>query len=168
MASLFNLINSIKYQNLDNEFEDSNGCRMVSKMNKLTATKILNLRRLTNLFARSPMRCSIAELYSQDEFHAILTREKARADRNGHGFSLVTIEVSGKEDASSLIKYFQNKIRSSDEIGWFDHNTLGILLYNTSANGAWQFVNKNRKRPDDFFSMFKYSVYSYPNEWCAF
>jgi len=138
-------------------------------MNKLAAkTKFLNLRRFTNLFARSEMQCSIAGFYSQDEFQAILTREKARADRNGHGFSLVAIEVSRKEDASSLVKYFQNKIRSSDEIGWFDHNTLGILLYNTSANGAWQFVNKNRKRQDDFFSMYKYSVYSYPNEWCVF
>jgi hypothetical protein len=142
---------------------------MDSEMNKLAAkTKLLNVRRLRNLFARSEIQFAEEGFCSREEFQAILIREKARADRNGHGFSLVAIEVSRKEDVLSLVKYFQNKIRSSDEIGWFDNNTLGILLYNTSANGAWRFVNKNRKSPADFFSMFKYSIYSYPNKWCDF
>ena len=165
----FNSLNSTEYQNLLDEPEGSNEWGMDFEMNKLAAkTKLLNVRRLRNLFARKEMQFSDVVFSSREEFQAILTREKARADRNGHGFSLVAIEVSRKVDAFSLIKYFQNKIRRSDEIGWFDNKTLGILLYNTSANGAWQFVNKNSKSPADFFSMFKYSVYSYPNEWCDF
>lgn len=104
---------------------------------------------------------------SQEEFHSVLAREKARADRNGHGFSLVAVEISRKEDASMLVKKLQKKIRTADDIGWFDHNTLGILLYNTSAVGAWQFVNKNNKK-GEVFAKCQCSVYSYPNEWCGF
>jgi oligoribonuclease NrnB/cAMP/cGMP phosphodiesterase (DHH superfamily) len=140
-----------------------------SKMKKMTATpKLFNLRRITNLFERLTTQNSADCFYSKEEFHSILVREKARADRNGHGFSLVAIQVTRNEDISSVVKYLQKKIRAADEIGWFDHNTLGVLLYNTSANGAWQFVNKNRTETEDVCSLFKCSVYSYPNEWCAF
>lgn len=114
------------------------------------------------------MQNAVEGFCSQNEFHAILAREKARADRNGHGFSLVAFEVSGKEDISKLVKHLQNILRISDEIGWFANNTLGILLYNTSAVGAWQFVNKNKIKTDDIFSLYNCSVYSYPNDWCSF
>jgi len=130
--------------------------------------RLLNLKRITDLFERLTTQSSADCFYSQHEFHSILIREKARADRNGHGFSLVAIEVSTNEDISPLVKHLQKKIRTADEIGWFDRNTLGILLYNTSAVGAWQFVNKNRNKTEDVCSIFKCSVYSYPNEWCTF
>jgi len=130
--------------------------------------KAMKFKRIANLFERLTSERSNDFFYSEEVFHSILVREKARADRNGHGFSLVALEVSQNEDISPLVKKMQKKIRTSDEIGWFDHNTLGILLYNTSANGAWQFVDKNKNKPGDIFSICKYSVYSYPNEWCSF
>ena len=111
---------------------------------------------------------SVTGICSQEEFHAILIREKARADRNGHGFSLVAFELSEFEDTSNLVAQVKQRIRTTDEIGWFDHHTLGVFLYNTPAMGAWQFVNNSSGNKDDLFSTYKCNVYSYPNEWCNF
>ena len=128
----------------------------------------LNLGRPIELSVDFPVQNTQTEIYSQEEFHTILAREKARADRTGHGFSVVAIEVFSLHDITSFVKYLQQRIRASDDIGWFDDNKLGIFLFNTSALGASQFVNKCRENKGDDFSTFRSSVYSYPNEWCDF
>ena len=128
----------------------------------------LNLGRPIDLSVDFPVQNTQTEIYSQEEFHTILAREKARADRTGHGFSVVAIEVFSLHDITSFVKHLQQRIRASDDIGWFDDNKLGIFLFNTSALGASQFVNKCRENKGDDFSTFISSVYSYPNEWCDF
>jgi hypothetical protein len=137
-------------------------------MDGITANGLLHLSRITGLSKNLARQDSVADICSQEEFHSILVCEKARADRNGHGFSLVTIEVSNIDDTPSLTERLQHLIRTTDEIGWFDSNTLGVFLYNTPAFGAWQFVNNSKKKTGDVFPVTNCSVYSYPNEWCAF
>ena len=137
-------------------------------MDGISITGLLNLSRFTGLFKDLVGQDLVADICSQEEFHSILVREKARADRNGHGFSLVAIEVSNLDNTPSLTELFQQLIRTTDEIGWFDQNTLAVFLYNTSALGAWQFVNNSKKKTGDDFSISNCLVYSYPNEWCAF
>jgi len=137
-------------------------------MNGISITGLLQLSIFTGLSKDLAGQDLVADIFSQEEFHSILVREKARADRNGHGFSLVAIEVSNLEDNPSLTERFQQLIRTTDEIGWFDQNTLGVFLYNTSALVAWQFVNNSKKKTGDVFPITNCSVYSYPNEWCAF
>ena len=128
----------------------------------------LNLGRLIDLSVDFPVQNTLTDIYSQEEFHSILVREKARADRTGQGFSVVTIEVFSLHDVTSFVKHLQQRIRASDDIGWFDDNKLGIFLFNTAALGASQFVSKCREKTGDGFFSFKCSVYSYPNEWCDF
>ena len=128
----------------------------------------LNLGKLIDLSVDFPMQNTLTDIYSQEEFHSILVREKARADRTGQGFSVVTIEVFSLHDVTSFVKHLQQQIRASDDIGWFDDNKLGIFLFNTAALGASQFVDKCRENMGDSFSSFKCSIYSYPNEWCDF
>jgi hypothetical protein len=134
-------------------------------MDGIAVTRLLHLGRLKSHSDNPPMQNSVASIYSQKNFRLFLAREKARADRNGHGFSLVAIEISNLANIQTLVGRFQKLIRTTDEIGWFDHNTLGIFLYNTSAIGAWQFLNNTKKTDGDSIS--KYLVYSYPNEWCG-
>ena len=131
-------------------------------------TRLLDLSRLRVFFKDPARQNTLVGICSEEEFHSILVREKARADRNGHGFSLVAIEISKTDDTSFLIDRFQQLIRTTDEIGWFDSNTLGVFLYNTPAFGARQFVNNSEKKTGDDFSISNCLVYSYPNEWCAF
>jgi len=142
---------------------------MFLKMNGIAAgTRLLNLSRLGVFLKKQTMQDSVVGICSEEEFHSILKREKARADRNGHGFSLVAIEVQSPDALPLLADHLLKRIRNTDEIGWFDGNILGVFLYNTSALGAWQFVNNSRKKTGEGFSMSNCSVYSYPNEWCGF
>jgi hypothetical protein len=137
-------------------------------MDAISAIRVFDLGRDSFLHKEQAEANSVVEICSQEEFHDILVREKARADRNGHGFSLVAFETPDHEDFSSFVAKIKQRIRMTDEIGWFEHNTLGVFLYNTSAQGAWQFVNNNSEKRDDQFPAGKCSVYSYPNEWCTF
>ena len=137
-------------------------------MNAISAIRLLNVSR-HNFFPEEQVEENLTfEVYSKEEFHAILNCEKARADRNGHGFSIVSFESQDIEDIPSFIAHIKQRIRTTDEIGWFDHNTLGVFLYNTPARGAWQFVEKNSEKMDDQFYACRCSVFSYPNQWCAF
>ena len=45
----------------------------------------------------SPAICTQPGIYSVEQFRAALEREKARAERNGHGFSLAIIQTNGRE-----------------------------------------------------------------------
>ena len=138
-------------------------------MNGIAAgTRLLNLSRLGVFLKKQTMQDSVVGICSEEEFHSILKREKARADRNGHGFSLVAIEVQSPADLPILTEHLLKRIRTTDEIGWFADNTLGVFLYNTTALGAWQFVNNSKNKTCDDFSVSECSVYSYPNEWCGF
>jgi hypothetical protein len=130
--------------------------------------RLLDLSRLRVFFKDPTRQNTLVGICSEEEFHFILGREKARADRNGHGFSLVAIEVQSPADLPFLTEHLLKRIRTTDEIGWFADNTLGVFLYNTSALGAWQFVNNSSKNTGDDFSISECSVYSYPNEWCGF
>ena len=137
-------------------------------MNNISAIRHSNFSIPTELSEDRAEESLTVEICTREEFHEILVCEKARADRNGHGFSLVTFESPDFKDILSFIAQIKQRIRTTDEIGWFDHNILGIFLYNTPATGAWQFVKNSSEKKDDLFSACRCSVYSYPNEWCTF
>lgn len=137
-------------------------------MNAISAIRLQDVSSHNFFLEEQVEENSVAEICSKEEFYAILICEKARADRNGHGFSLVVFGSQDIEDIPSFITQIKQRIRTTDEIGWFDHNTLGVFLYNTPAVGAWQFVKKNNEKMDDRISACRCSVYSYPNEWCTF
>ena len=136
-------------------------------MNSIAAMRLPYLSNRADIFAGLEMQNVGVEVATLEDFHAILVREKARADRNGHGFSLVVYAALDQMDIPSFVDQVKQRLRTTDEIGWFDHNTLGVFLYNTPARGAWQFVNNSSEKKEDQFSTCKCSVYSYPNEWRA-
>ena len=131
------------------------------------ATEFTNWNSSAGLVEEADVENSAGDVCTQEEFHSILVREKARADRNGHGFSLVTVNMANHQNAPLIKEDFKQRIRLTDEIGWFDQNILGVFLYNTPALGAWQFVNKRNTKHDVLLTC-DCSVYSYPNEWCNF
>ena len=68
-------------------------------------------------------RKNLRNINSVEQFHTILEREKARAERNSHQFSLVLFEVKKVGGDISLLRYFarslSDRIRWTDEVGWF-------------------------------------------------
>jgi len=101
-------------------------------------------------------------------FRRVLERERARADRNGHGFSLVSFEI-GKRSGTDLVRRLQQVIstraRASDEIGWLDRKHLCVLLYNTPTEGAWDYVKCVRGALSVGRTAPECNVYTYPMAW---
>jgi len=127
---------------------------------------------MLNLFKRIRRMNTPAGIYSSDAFRVALERERARAERTGQMFSLVLFRIqngNGNERAllEHLGKVLVQKVRISDEIGWYDENRVGTLLPGTSAEGAWQFVDIVKKRIGYEESFLNCSVYSYPFQWIS-
>jgi len=98
-------------------------------------------------------------------FHATLAKERARADRNSHGFSLVSFKVGPLDYGTDTTKYFidqlKKQVRITDQIGWLDNYTIGVLLFNTPSAEASKFIERiQRIYPHKKF--FKYSISCYP------
>lgn len=107
-------------------------------------------------------------VYSVEQFHAILECEKARADRNAHQFSLVIFEISDAGGDTFQIHYFThllvNRVRESDETGWFDNKHIGVILPDTPNVGAQRFADTVCEVVKAKASVPKYTVYTYPSK----
>ncbi|MEJ2333317.1 MAG: sugar transferase [Desulfobulbaceae bacterium] len=106
-----------------------------------------------------------ATIKSAAVFHGVLAKERARVDRNSHVFSLVSFEVGPLDYGTDTTKYFidqlKKQIRITDEIGWLDSYTVGVLLFNSLSAEASKFIEKiQRIYPHKKF--FKYSISCYP------
>jgi lipopolysaccharide/colanic/teichoic acid biosynthesis glycosyltransferase len=84
-------------------------------------------------------------LCSSDQLHAILKRERALADRNGHRFSFVVFEVGDTPVADATIQHLTrmlvSRLRFTDEVGWLDRRQIGVVLPDTAADGAGKLIN---------------------------
>ena len=117
------------------------------------------------IFGRRKMNPEDDNIKTSAAFHATLAKERARADRNSHGFSLVSFKVGPLDYGTDTTKYFidqlKKQVRITDQIGWLDNYTIGVLLFNTPSAEASKFIERiQRIYPHKKF--FKYSISSYP------
>lgn len=111
----------------------------------------------------------VGRLQPPDEFSAAIRLEQARLDRNEHAFSLVVFEA-GDPNANAavtqaLVRSLSSRIRSTDEIGWFDDCHIGVLLPYTSRDGAQKFVDDISGAIGGGTLPPQYTIYSYPSDW---
>ena len=111
------------------------------------------------------MRPEDVSIKTTAEFHAILAKERARVDRNSHVISLVTFKVGPLDYGTDTTKYFldqlKKQIRITDEIGWLDSYTIGVLLFNALSEEATSFIEKIKPIFPQTKS-FTYSISTYP------
>ena len=112
---------------------------------------------------------SLASLPSPDQVERLISREVARAERNGLHFSLVLFRVRRggrlKLNERRLALTLLRRVRLTDEVGWFNEDHLCALLPDTSSEGARIFADSvcaqiARKGPRPLSSL-----YSYPFNW---
>jgi lipopolysaccharide/colanic/teichoic acid biosynthesis glycosyltransferase len=112
---------------------------------------------------------SFQSILTPEQMNIAIHRESARADRNTGEFALVLFRVRSRErgalSTARLAKTVLNRVRATDDVGWYDENHLGVLLPDTAANGAWRFADQicalaSRKAPRPLLS-----VYCYPTKW---
>lgn len=106
-------------------------------------------------------------IYSVEEFHALLERERARADRNSHEFSLLVFdrEQAAMDGVSMerLARAISRRVRSTDVVGWYKERDIGIFLPDTPAAGAWKLA-EDLCRPLVITSAPPFcKVYTYPS-----
>jgi lipopolysaccharide/colanic/teichoic acid biosynthesis glycosyltransferase len=91
----------------------------------------------------------LASLLSPDQFRNLLGRERARSDRTGEPFALLTLGLAPTPDPSAtacrLVKVLQKRLRVSDVAGWLDGQVC-VLLPDTGAEGAWTLADAVCKR----------------------
>ena len=117
------------------------------------------------LFIRGNEPRTLDGIRTAEEFRAIINRERARTNRNGHVFSLVVFDPLDEDNVCTrrLAEVLSHRVRTTDEIGWFDERRIGVVLPYTPSDAA-------RKVPDDVCQIIgpgavspSYSVYTYPS-----
>jgi lipopolysaccharide/colanic/teichoic acid biosynthesis glycosyltransferase len=124
---------------------------------------------IKSLFKRKKRMNASGVIHSPDSFRMILERERARAERTGHIFSLVIFSFNhGKGTDAVMLEQLGTvlvqKVRMSDELGWYDEGkSIGTLLPGTTANGAAQFIEILREKiGEEVESRLVSTVYTYP------
>lgn len=114
---------------------------------------------------------ALSSVQPQERFHAIIRCERARADRNEGQFSVVLFNVGDPDANSTRVQYLAhvlaNRIRSTDEAGWFDAHRIGVLLPETFAVGAWRLADDICQAIAAKATAPECTVYTYPPEWLS-
>ena len=108
------------------------------------------------------------EIYSEEEFRRIIDRERARADRTDHPFSLILLDLGftgGNHNKNGhLLQKIFPRMRRIDEIGWYAPQLIGIILPYTSERGAKRFAESLYQLFDRSMAECIFKVYTYDFE----
>lgn len=107
-------------------------------------------------------------IYSERELFEIIERERERANRHDHHFSLIVLDLDVPSTDYGTTRNFLDKItkrvRVIDEIGWYGPKRIGIVLPYTDADGAQEFSDSL----DDLFESSTpvsiCTIYTYPSD----
>ncbi len=86
-------------------------------------------------------------IHPTERFHDLVERERSRTDRTGVCFALVVFHLKGrKRDTYHTLYHLTNlllsRVRTSDEIGWFDRASLAVIMIGSGEAGAAIFAEK--------------------------
>ena len=124
----------------------------------------------SNILSDSRKDEDFSTLSSTEDFHAVIKREVARANRSNKKFSLIVFDIGSRNEDGSftnfLINFLSARVRLSDEVGWFNEKSIGVLLPDTSLEGAWKLAGEIRQKITLTISSPPCTVYLYPSpEW---
>jgi hypothetical protein len=106
--------------------------------------------------------------YPEKEFHALIEHERRRSDRTGARFSIIVFDISDSDTdmkrVDNLPSLLVDSVRSTDAVGLFGKNQVGVLLTDTPVEGAYEFIKKISKRLEGKSHISHHKVYSYPSQ----
>jgi len=96
----------------------------------------------------------------------LLERERALADRHGHGFSLLVYDIpraaAPQEVVHHLTRAAAARIRTTDVAGWLEDGRIGILLPFTAEAGARKLAADLATRMPENAPRAEFLIYTYP------
>ena len=150
------------------------GMSVAAKHKKRRSEKRVTLKRLGGYLGLRIHRNQVPALdgiRSAQEFRAILNRERARVNRNGHEFSLVVFDLRNVNHNSAYARHvahvLSHRVRATDEIGWFDEQRIGVALPYTAPEGALKVADDVCQTISTRTLSPRYTVYTYPSRWMA-
>jgi hypothetical protein len=107
-------------------------------------------------------------LFSERAFFEIIERERERANRHDHKFSLIVLDLEVASTNYNTIRFFVekilNRVRVIDEIGWYGPKRIGIVLPYTDARGAQEFSDSLYGLFDSSLPVSVCTIYTYPSD----
>ena len=95
-------------------------------------------------WSRASLRDSKSLVCSLADFQKLVEIERCRVHRNGGKFTLIVFKLEEIQLKiklfSKLIEGISRRARISDQMGWYDHRRLGLILPETSTDGAQKFI----------------------------
>lgn len=112
---------------------------------------------------------SFENIFTAEEFKALITYERSRSDRNGSVFSIIILDTSQKKekDLKSVINKISQVTRAIDCIGWYENDNIGLLLPDTKEEGAVILGNKLISELNLIKENVHLDIYSYPDHWLS-
>ncbi len=111
----------------------------------------------------------LSSIQPQEQFRTSILRERRRVDRNQHMLSLLLFNIGDPEANSVAEQYLAhilaNRIRSTDEVGWFESKHIGVILPYTYRGGTHKLADDICKAITSKASPPEYIVYTYPSNW---
>jgi hypothetical protein len=111
-------------------------------------------------------KSSANKILSEEAFRFVLDRERERVGRNQHQYSLILLDLGSTNKNSSKISRIVNtvalRVRSVDELGWYDKQRIGIILPYTSMDGACKLAENLCSIFEDELPKLKFDVFTYP------
>ncbi len=105
----------------------------------------MTLDNLVSVFRRLARRdrgSRDSRLLSVCQFQQVLTRERARSDRSGDRFCMLSFaprdNAAERDLLDKLPAILQRRLRATDEVGWLDAVRIGVVLPGTPPRGAWK------------------------------
>lgn len=114
-----------------------------------------------------PVHRSLHEIYFPKHLHAIIRRERARADRQKGVFSLVMFRLLPSRSRWATLRLSRivfNEVRTTDEVGLYDHHTVCAILPDTAPQGAWKLINRVRDLAGSRGMHVEPVIYTYPTD----
>lgn len=107
-------------------------------------------------------------IYPEEEFKKLIRREQARADRGGKEFSIVVFDLKSRDKNkglyTNLIKRISQRIRLTDDIGWFDSKHPAVLLVDVRVKDAWNVALDIKRSISREGTQIGFRIFSYPSD----
>ena len=114
-------------------------------------------------------KAAVLGVSSPEQFQAVLKYERARADRIGTTFSVVSLELDtlpAQERALyDLVEALSRRVRTTDVLGFLDDRTLSILMPGTGSEGGVSFAADFRNQHYGKIGLLPFTVYCHPDHW---
>ena len=129
-------------------------------------TVMSGIRQGLSSFSLGRQSVAIPDIRSAKEMRSLIEQERARVNRNNRTFAVILFELERKEDHLPLVRQLavtlRQRVRLIDQVGWFQEQSVAVVLPQTDTSGAWCLV-QDITDSAIHFRLPKCTVFTYPS-----